>query len=81
MTRSRGRTILRGHVAGTAADRTPHDERARPEGIASDLALCGERVTGIEPAWPAWKAGALPLSYTRIDHAGSDGDRRAWPSG
>ena len=26
---------------------------------------CLERVTGIEPAWPAWKAGALPLSYTR----------------
>ena len=26
-----------------------------------------ERVTGIEPAWPAWKAGALPLSYTRMD--------------
>ena len=24
-----------------------------------------ERVTGIEPAQPAWKAGALPLSYTR----------------
>ena len=24
-----------------------------------------ERVTGIEPASPAWKAGALPLSYTR----------------
>ena len=24
-----------------------------------------ERVTGIEPAWSAWKAGALPLSYTR----------------
>ncbi len=22
-------------------------------------------MTGIEPAWPAWKAGALPLSYTR----------------
>ena len=20
---------------------------------------------GIEPTWPAWKAGALPLSYTR----------------
>src|SRR3954447_21992191 len=30
-----------------------------------DLRLCVERVTGIEPAWPAWKAGALPLSYTR----------------
>ena len=24
-----------------------------------------ERVEGIEPSWPAWKAGALPLSYTR----------------
>ncbi len=24
-------------------------------------------MTGIEPAWPAWKAGALPLSYIRID--------------
>ena len=24
-----------------------------------------ERVTGIGPALPAWKAGALPLSYTR----------------
>ena len=25
-----------------------------------------ERVKGIEPSQPAWKAGALPLSYTRI---------------
>ena len=24
-----------------------------------------ERVKGIEPSWPAWKAGTLPLSYTR----------------
>ena len=24
-----------------------------------------QRVAGIEPAWPAWKAGTLPLSYTR----------------
>ena len=24
-----------------------------------------ERVMGIEPTRPAWKAGALPLSYTR----------------
>lgn len=29
-----------------------------------------ERVAGIEPAWPAWKAGTLPLSYTR-DGSGS----------
>src|SRR3712207_4659289 len=26
----------------------------------------GERVRGIEPPSPAWKAGALPLSYTRV---------------
>lgn len=25
-----------------------------------------ERVTGIGPARPAWKAGVLPLNYTRI---------------
>ena len=36
---------------------------------AGEPVTCGgavERVTGIEPAWPAWKAGALPLSYTRV---------------
>jgi hypothetical protein len=26
-----------------------------------------ERATGIEPAWPAWKAGTLPLSYARAE--------------
>ena len=30
---------------------------ARPEGM--------ERVMGIEPTYPAWKAGVLPLNYTR----------------
>jgi hypothetical protein len=25
-----------------------------------------ERAAGIEPAWPAWKAGTLPLSYARV---------------
>ena len=25
----------------------------------------GERVEGIEPSWPVWKTGTLPLSYTR----------------
>ena len=25
-----------------------------------------ERVKGIEPSQPAWKAGTLPLSYTRM---------------
>src|SRR4028118_1536047 len=27
--------------------------------------MARERVRGIEPPSPAWKAGALPLSYTR----------------
>ena len=26
-----------------------------------------ERVPGIEPGYPAWKAGVLPLNYTRMD--------------
>jgi hypothetical protein len=25
-----------------------------------------ERVKGIEPSYSAWKAAALPLSYTRV---------------
>ena len=28
-----------------------------------------ERVMGIEPTQPAWKAGVLPLYYTRNDDA------------
>src|SRR3546814_10605715 len=37
-----------------------------------------ERVKGIEPSQPAWKAGALPLSYTRPRCLGRSGrsDRR-----
>ena len=30
------------------------------------LGANNERVEGIEPSPPAWKAGALPLSYTRL---------------
>jgi hypothetical protein len=44
-------------------------QRARDVGGAiSPLtrAFAVERVTRIELAWPAWKAGALPLSYTRV---------------
>ena len=32
------------------------------------LARVMERVTGIGPAYPAWKAGVLPLNYTRAAH-------------
>ena len=32
------------------------------------LPFCAKkRATGIEPAWPAWKAGTLPLSYARAE--------------
>ena len=33
--------------------------------MASELGLCVERVTGIEPAFSAWEADVLPLNYTR----------------
>ena len=29
-----------------------------------------KRVMGIEPTYPAWKAGVLPLNYTRTVHRG-----------
>ena len=29
-----------------------------------------KRVMGIEPTYPAWKAGVLPLNYTRIANRG-----------
>src|SRR4029450_10144584 len=44
-------------------------QRARDVGGAIATltrAFAVERVTRIELAWPAWKAGALPLSYTRV---------------
>ncbi len=40
----------------------PKRKSPKSVGIKGNLV---ERVTGIEPAWSAWKAGALPLSYTR----------------
>ena len=30
-----------------------------------------ERVSGIEPPYPPWQGGVLPLNYTRT-HGGSD---------
>ncbi len=37
-------------------------------GISSDV----ERVMGIEPTRPAWKAGILPLNYTRTKGASTN---------
>ena len=35
------------------------------EAERSELLPTLERVMGIEPTYPAWKAGVLPLNYTR----------------
>ena len=35
-----------------------------------DTIVSGERVMGIEPTYPAWKAGVLPLNYTRMTYRG-----------
>lgn len=40
-------------------------KRAPPGAFIGRTRQWRERVTGVEPASPAWKAGALPLSYTR----------------
>ncbi len=34
-------------------------------GLNFSLITREERAKGIEPSYPAWKAGALPLSYAR----------------
>ena len=33
--------------------------------LSSAFWAIGKRVMGIEPTYPAWKAGVLPLNYTR----------------
>jgi hypothetical protein len=46
-----------------------HGFRKRKQARAfkhSDLQICLERATGIEPASSAWKAGVLPLNYARV---------------
>ena len=42
-------------------------ESKTKEPLCGSLAL--ERVMGIEPTRPAWKAGILPLNYTRAKSA------------
>ena len=47
----------------TAVNRNPHGFPSAQRSTSN------QRATGIEPAWPAWKAGTLPLSYARADSA------------
>src|ERR1700734_3711259 len=55
---------------------------ARPGKNAGTTTKPMERVTGIEPAQPAWKAGTLPLSYTRkvLKTRFASGPLRAFPT-
>ena len=50
------------------SDRRGSNPRSRPwQGRALPTTpLSHKRVMGIEPTYPAWKAGVLPLNYTRI---------------
>ena len=51
----------------TESDRRGSNPRSRPwQGRALPTTpLSHKRVMGIEPTYPAWKAGVLPLNYTR----------------
>ena len=44
--------------------KSTHTKKQAPP--ATKRAGCLERVMGIEPTRPAWKAGILPLNYTRM---------------
>ena len=46
--------------------RTPDLRLRRPLLYPAELSVQMERVMGIGPTQPAWKAGVLPLNYTRI---------------
>jgi hypothetical protein len=76
---SRKGVALTGEVRGRKASAAPAGAQVNPGGRrrkqAGDKRLCDdigvgldwelERVKGIEPSYSAWKAAALPLSYTR----------------
>ena len=47
--------------------RTPDPLLRRQLLYPPELQARMERVMGIEPTRPAWKAGILPLNYTRMD--------------
>ncbi len=60
---------------------SPSGSTASPRGLTSGPRqrypdLSAERVKGIEPSPPAWKAGALPLSYTRRVNPHHTSERR-----
>jgi hypothetical protein len=46
--------------------RTPDPLLRRQLLYPPELQAPMERAMGIEPTWPAWKAGVLPLNYARV---------------
>ena len=50
---------------------TESESVALPFGDIPLYYVVPKRVMGIEPTYPAWKAGVLPLNYTRIFNLGS----------
>jgi hypothetical protein len=54
--------LLRLHGEARARPSSERDRRKSQEGVKNREL---ERVKGIEPSYSAWKAAALPLSYTR----------------
>ena len=54
-------------LRASKSDRRGSNPRSRPwQGRALPTTpLSHKRVMGIEPTYPAWKAGVLPLNYTR----------------
>ena len=65
-----------GALEGT---RTPDPLLRRQLLYPPELQAHMERVMGIEPTRPAWKAGILPLNYTRILHEGNKSNLTAFP--
>ena len=57
------RIVINGTPEGT---RTPDPLLRRQLLYPPELQARMERVMGIEPTRPAWKAGILPLNYTRM---------------
>ena len=60
------------------SDRRGSNPRSRPwQGRALPTTpLSHKRVMGIEPTYPAWKAGVLPLNYTRTTSGWQDSNLR-----
>ena len=59
--------LLRRFAGGVpGGTRTPDLLLRRQLLYPAELLAYVERVMGIEPTRPAWKAGILPLNYTRI---------------